>query len=155
MKRLKGKARNLLKEFKGEDYIFGIDCLGRIGEIVSPFGKRTLLITNLGTRGKKDLTTIIHSLKQEGVEVSEIIPSAKPNAPREDVWRLEDDVLKASPESVVVVSGGSGIDAAKNPQLEMKLNNMPVPLTSEMIDDYMGPILEAAKTEDFRLIKNL
>jgi alcohol dehydrogenase class IV len=36
--------------------------------------------------------------------------------------------------------------AAKNPQLKMKLENMPVPLTAEMIDEYMGPILQAART---------
>jgi alcohol dehydrogenase class IV len=45
--------------------------------------------------------------------------------------------------------------AAKNPQLRMKLQNMPVPLTPELVDDYMGPVLEAAKTGDLSLIKNL
>ena len=44
--------------------------------------------------------------------------------------------------------------AAKNPQLKMKLQNMPVPLTAEMVDEYMGPILQAAKTGDLSLIKN-
>jgi alcohol dehydrogenase len=45
--------------------------------------------------------------------------------------------------------------AAKNPQLKMKLQNMPVPLTVEMIDDYMGPILEAARYGNLALIKNV
>jgi alcohol dehydrogenase class IV len=45
--------------------------------------------------------------------------------------------------------------AAKNPQLEMKLKNMPVPLTAAQVDDYMGPILEAAVTGDFSGIRNL
>ncbi|MHC4205353.1 MAG: dehydroquinate synthase/iron-containing alcohol dehydrogenase family protein, partial [Planctomycetota bacterium] len=45
--------------------------------------------------------------------------------------------------------------AAKNPQLKMKLQNMPVPLISEMIDDYMGPILEAARDGNLSLIKNV
>ena len=44
--------------------------------------------------------------------------------------------------------------AAKNPQLKMKLENMPVPLTAERIDDTMGPILEAAAHGDLSLIKN-
>ncbi|MBE3144703.1 MAG: iron-containing alcohol dehydrogenase, partial [Planctomycetes bacterium] len=44
--------------------------------------------------------------------------------------------------------------AAKDPQLKMKLENMPVPLTSEMVDEYMGPILQAAKTGNLDLIKN-
>lgn len=35
------------------------------------------------------------------------------------------------------------LTAAKNPQLRMKLENMPVPLKAEQVDDYMGPVLEA------------
>ena len=45
--------------------------------------------------------------------------------------------------------------AAKSPQLKMKLENMPVPLTAEMVDEYMGPILQAARTGDLSLIKNV
>jgi alcohol dehydrogenase len=46
------------------------------------------------------------------------------------------------------------LEAAKNPQLEMKLKNMPVPLESRMVDDYLAPVLEAARSGDFKLIKN-
>jgi alcohol dehydrogenase len=45
--------------------------------------------------------------------------------------------------------------AAKDPQLKMKLENMPVPLTADMIDEYMGPVLWAAKTGDLSLIKSV
>jgi len=44
--------------------------------------------------------------------------------------------------------------AAKNPQLDMKLRNMPVPLHAGLVDRYMGPILEAAWTGDFGIIRN-
>jgi alcohol dehydrogenase class IV len=47
------------------------------------------------------------------------------------------------------------LTAAKNPQLKMKLENMPVPLTAEMVDEYMGPVLEAAKTGELGGIKNV
>jgi alcohol dehydrogenase len=47
------------------------------------------------------------------------------------------------------------LTAAKNPQLKMKLENMPVPMNAEMVDEYMAPILEAAKTGDLSLIKNV
>jgi alcohol dehydrogenase len=47
------------------------------------------------------------------------------------------------------------LTAAKNPQLKMKLENMPVPLTADMVDEYMGPVLEAAKTGDLSLIKTV
>jgi alcohol dehydrogenase len=45
--------------------------------------------------------------------------------------------------------------AAKDPQLKMKLENMPVPLTADLVDEYMGSVLEAAKTGDLTLVKNL
>jgi alcohol dehydrogenase class IV len=47
------------------------------------------------------------------------------------------------------------LSAAKTPQLRMKLQNMPVPLTAEMIDEYMGPILEAARDGDLSRIRNV
>jgi len=47
------------------------------------------------------------------------------------------------------------LTAAKNPQLKMKLQNMPVPLTAEMVDEYMGPVLEAARDGNLSLIKNV
>lgn len=45
--------------------------------------------------------------------------------------------------------------AAKNPKLDSKLRNMPVPLTAELVDEYMGPILQAAVDGDLRKIRNL
>jgi len=45
--------------------------------------------------------------------------------------------------------------AAKDPQLEMKLKNMPVPLDAQQIEEYMRPILTAAKYGDFSRIKNM
>jgi alcohol dehydrogenase class IV len=40
------------------------------------------------------------------------------------------------------------LEAAKDPQLDMKLKNMPIPLTASRIDEYMGPIIRAAVTGD-------
>jgi alcohol dehydrogenase class IV len=47
------------------------------------------------------------------------------------------------------------LTAAKDPQLEMKLLNMPVPLKASQVDDYMGPILQAAWEGRFEVIKSL
>jgi hypothetical protein len=47
------------------------------------------------------------------------------------------------------------LTAAKNPQLKMKLENMPVPLKADVIDEYMGPVLEAATTGDLGLVRNV
>jgi alcohol dehydrogenase class IV len=43
--------------------------------------------------------------------------------------------------------------AAKDPQLKMKLQNMPIPLTAEMVDEYMRPLLEAARDGDLTRVK--
>ena len=45
------------------------------------------------------------------------------------------------------------LEAAKDPQLDMKLKNMPVPLSAALVDEYMGPILEAAHTGDLSRIR--
>jgi alcohol dehydrogenase len=37
----------------------------------------------------------------------------------------------------------------------MKLRNMPVPLHADLVDRYMGPILEAAWTGEFGKIRNM
>ena len=47
------------------------------------------------------------------------------------------------------------LGAAKNPQLKMKLENMPVPLTAGMVDEYMGSVLIAARDGDLSVIKNV
>jgi alcohol dehydrogenase len=47
------------------------------------------------------------------------------------------------------------LQAAKDPQLDMKLKNMPVPLTAARVDEYMGPIIGAAVSGDFSLIKTM
>ncbi len=47
------------------------------------------------------------------------------------------------------------LTAAKNPQLDMKLRNMPVPLHAGLVDQYMAPILEAAWDGDFSKIRTI
>ncbi len=43
--------------------------------------------------------------------------------------------------------------AAKDPQLAMKLKNMPIPMTASEVDTYMEPILRSAATGDFSIIR--
>jgi len=65
------------------------------------------------------------------------------------------------PTTLGEVPGFSGhhikraLDAAKNPQLKSKLENMPVPLTAELVDEYMGSVLAAAETGKLEEIKTL
>ena len=47
------------------------------------------------------------------------------------------------------------LTAARNPQLRMKLENMPVPLTADMVETYMAPVLRAATTGRLDVIRNV
>ena len=47
------------------------------------------------------------------------------------------------------------LTAAKDPQLDMKLKNMPVPLNAGLVDEFMGPILDAAWDGELEKIKNM
>jgi alcohol dehydrogenase len=113
MNELKEKARALIDEFKGKNYIYGIDCLERVGELSAPMGKKVLLITNLQKRDPGSYQNIFKSLVDSGLEIAGPFPSAQPNSPKEDVSRIKEEILREKPDFVLVASGGSGIDAAK------------------------------------------
>lgn len=63
------RARALIQEFKGNDYAYGIGCLGRTGEITALFGKRALLITRLQKRDPDSYREIVDSLAYSGCEI--------------------------------------------------------------------------------------
>jgi len=45
------------------------------------------------------------------------------------------------------------LNAAKDPQLDSKLKNMPVPLIAGNVDEYMGSVLKAAYAGDLSIVK--
>lgn len=47
------------------------------------------------------------------------------------------------------------LSAAKDDDLKMKLQNMPVPMTKDDVDEYMAPILKAAADGDLSIIKTM
>jgi len=113
MKELKEKAKKLLKEFKGNNYIFGINCLEKIPELVIPYGKKILLVTDLDQYNLMALNEILYHLTKPEIKKIVLASAAQPNAPKEDVARLKKEILKHKPDSIVVAAGGSGIDAVK------------------------------------------
>jgi len=112
----KGKARGLLSAFKGDAYVFGLDCLGSLGALAAGVGSRAAMILDgvgepWGEPLRKSVTS---SLEAAGVEtVGEPIPGAGPNAPRDDVRRIADALADRKAEMVVAAGGGSTLDAAK------------------------------------------
>ena len=110
------RARELLREFKGDDYVFGLSCLDQLGRLVAGVGKRAAVVADgFGA----DWAVPIHeriaaSMSAAGVEMAgDLIPGAPPNAPRAEVLRIKSSIAEQRPDVIVVAGGGSTIDAAK------------------------------------------
>lgn len=69
--------------------------------------------------------------------------------------RMEFPTTLGEIEGITYAHLKKALQAAKDPQLSMKLKNMPIPLTADMVDEYMAPILEAAMSSNFSVIKTL
>jgi len=107
------KAQALLRAFKGDAYLFGPGVLSRFGQVVASAGKRAVLVSDAFPGSDRFVITIRDSLAQAGVELVKEIRGAGPNAPREDVFRITDELKKHDPDVVISFGGGSTIDAAK------------------------------------------
>jgi alcohol dehydrogenase class IV len=114
MENLIEEAKKLIVEFKGNDYAFGTGVLKQVGPMTAQIGQRALLVSRLTSDWLKPaLDQVIVSLKQKGVEVIGPVQGAAPNAPREDVYRLQGHILHKKPNVIVSLESGSGIDACK------------------------------------------
>jgi alcohol dehydrogenase class IV len=73
--------------------------------------------------------------------------------------RLSEDI--GFPTTLMAVPGYTEahkircLEAAKNPKLESKLKNMPVPMSAKDIDEYMGSVMEAAESGNLDKIINI
>ena len=129
------RAYELLNEWKGESYVHGLGVLEQVGPLAAKFGKRALVVSNT-TYMKSVADQVVSYLSAAGVELAGgiIAPDAKPNAPREDVYRLESYILHHKPDSIVVIGGGSAIDAVKAANALAALGSKVTP----EIDHYFG-----------------
>jgi len=108
----KTKARKLLKEWKGDSYIFGLGVLEKVGGIAKGFGDNALLVGSSSKWAQRPLKTITESLKKEKVSFN-ITRGARPNCPREDLYRISLQIAMYKPDSVIAFGGGSTIDGVK------------------------------------------
>jgi len=108
------QAKDLITRFKGGNYAFGMGVLDQIGPMTAQIGKRALLVSRIRSKWlKPSLDRVLSSLRNSGIEVLGPVQGAAPNAPREDVYRLQGHILHKRPEVVVSFESGSGIDACK------------------------------------------
>jgi len=117
LENLKTKANELLERFKGERYVHGSGCLDKAGELASGLGSTTVIIANHPEKPWKAgvLEAVRSALEGAGIGLAseKVIRGARANAPREDVYRMEAEILQADPGFITVVGSGSTIDAAK------------------------------------------
>lgn len=144
------KAYDILRK-AFPNYTLGVGCLKEVGKLAKGFGKKALLVSNT-TYMKEVAEEIEASLKEAGVEIAggKIAPDAKPNAPREDVYRLTTYVLDYKPDSIIAVGGGSTIDACKAASMLATLGEK---ITPE-IDAYFGTgkVTEYLKETSLKLV---
>jgi len=136
------KARALLHEFKGDTYLFGTGVLPDLGKRVAHAGKRAALISSAFPGSDHFVGIIRNSLQSSGVELVAEIAGPRPNCPREDLFRITEELKAADPDVVISFGGGSTIDAAKAAEVLATLGGQ--------IDDYfgMGLVTDAMKDSD-------
>jgi len=134
------KARALLHEFKGDSYLFGPDVLPRVGESrpsktgrgeeVAAAGKKAALVRDTFSGSDDYVGVIRNSLAKSGIDLVTEIRGARPNCPREDLFRITNHLMESEADVVVSFGGGSTIDAAKAAEVLRTLNGN--------IDAYFG-----------------
>ena len=129
------RARTLLHKFKGDTYVFGLGVLDKVGEEAAKLGKTAMVIANDQGWLKPAVKEVLTSLKTHQIELKplHVVSDAAPNAPREDVFRLAMHLLHFRPEVIVVMGGGSSIDAAKAANVLASLG-----MDEPDIDTYFG-----------------
>jgi len=114
MKESMERAEKVLKDWKGDSYTFGENVLESTGKYAKKYGKKvSLVVTELGQAWiEKPLAQVKASMKANKVKF-ETINGARPNAPREDVYRISLQVARSNSDAIVALGGGSTVDAAK------------------------------------------
>jgi alcohol dehydrogenase class IV len=133
------KAKDLLNEFKGEDFKYGINILDQTGKLVSDYGKRVAFIH--GQKGLAEYFPVIKdSLKKSGVEIVADIKGAAPNTPLEDLQRISDGLKESECDVLLGFGSGSTLDCIKAAEVLRTLGGS--------IEDYFGMGLVTKKLSE-------
>ncbi|KXA91072.1 hypothetical protein AKJ57_02500 [candidate division MSBL1 archaeon SCGC-AAA259A05] len=108
----KDRAMRILNVWKGDSYRFGLDVLDSVGEITKKFGEETLIIRSDSEWSKEPMKKISNSLEEENIDYR-MITGARPNCPREDLYKMSMNIAQYEPDSLVILGGGSKIDGGK------------------------------------------
>jgi alcohol dehydrogenase class IV len=106
------RATQILREFKGERYAFGVGALQKTGALAAELGRHVALVRPR-SHGADVVGEVSQSLADAGVRVVGQVVGAAPNAPREDVSRIAAKLAALAPDAVVAIGSGSTLDAVK------------------------------------------
>lgn len=132
---LKKTAKECLIRFKGDTYAFGLGVMDEVGRFAEEFGTQAMVVASQSDHLKPIVNEVMESLEKHGVSLvpQGVVPDAAPNAPREDVYRIESYILHYNPDMIIAIGGGSSIDAAKAANVLAALGTY-----SPEIDTYFG-----------------
>lgn len=124
------RAENLLREFKNDSYLHGMDVLGRLGEAAARLGGRAVWVRDRFPGAESAIDQIRGSLEQARIHIVAETGGAAANAPRHDLERITTVLRNSDADMVVSFGGGSTIDATKAAVVLSDLGGG--------IDDYFG-----------------
>ncbi|MCX6347816.1 MAG: iron-containing alcohol dehydrogenase [Actinobacteria bacterium] len=107
------QAGNLLKDYKGRKFSFGLGCLPDLAEFVLEYGSEALLIISQNEWAASLRKEVNRIFEKNKIDIIAEAGTSKENTPREDVFALADLIRSVKPKSIVCVGGGSAIDCAK------------------------------------------
>ena len=123
------KAYRLLKQFKGDSYLFGMNITKTIPRDFYPTGENVAIIRSTFPGSNELLAPFQHTIAKRN-KICAIITGPKPNAPVKDLERICSRMGQSLPSCIVSFGGGSTTDMAKAVNIIFSLGGK--------IDDYFG-----------------
>jgi len=106
-------AEKLIREWKGNSYLFGEEVLNKVGSLAREYGDNALVVASSAHSWiQRPLGTVSESLEKEGIKHN-VVLGARPNTPLEDLYRIAYHAALYRPQSLIALGGGSTIDAVK------------------------------------------
>ena len=105
------RARQLLRDFKGDAYTYGLGVIPEVGRVGAALGRRAAFVGCKFPGCECYMDAIREGLAAAGVALVGETDGAAPNAPREDLARIAAFLDETNPDLIVSFGGGSTIDA--------------------------------------------